>query len=372
VATDDDGGVSVASTASLTVTNANPIATAGGPYSGNEGSAIQLNGSGDDPGDNDDAGLIYLWTVNTTGIDLGGTCTFDDATKKDAKVTCTDDGAFTLTLTVNDDDGGTGTSNANLTVANVAPVLGAITAPLDPVNISMAVAVSAPFTDQGTNDTHTGLIDWGDGTTSAAVITESSGSGTASGSHYYSSAGVYTIKMTVTDDDLGVSNESVFQYVVVFDPSAGFVTGGGWINSPVGAYPADPSLVGKANFGFVSKYITQKDKTTPVLTGNTDFQFHAASFNFKSTSYEWLVVQGSTKASYKGEGIVNGGGSYGFLLSVVDGGSSGDKFRIKIWNKVTSTPVYDNQLSAADDATASQLIAGGSIVIHTNGGLANK
>jgi hypothetical protein len=94
--------------------------------------------------------------------------------------------------------------------------------------------------------------------------------------------------------------------------------------------------------------------------------------NFKSTSYEWLVVQGSVKASYKGDGTINGGGNYGFLLSVYDGGSSGDRFRIKIWNKATSIIVYDNQLGAADDATASQVISGGSIVIHTNGGLANK
>src|SRR6266849_5643421 len=31
---------------------------------------------------------------------------------------------------------------------------------------------------------------------------------------------------------------------------------------------------------------------------NTEFQFHAAGFNFKSTAYEWLVVSGA-KAQYK-------------------------------------------------------------------------
>lgn len=42
-------------------------------------------------------------------------------------------------------------------------------------------------------------------------------------------------------------------YVVVFDPTAGFVTGGGWLESPPGAYTADPALTCKATLGFVSK-----------------------------------------------------------------------------------------------------------------------
>jgi uncharacterized repeat protein (TIGR01451 family) len=365
VAKDDNGGTSVASTAVLTVTNANPIATAGGPYSGNEGAAIQLSGSGDDPGNNDDAGLTYLWTVN------GGVCSFDNATNKNAKVTCTDNGIFTLTLAVSDDDAGTGTNTANLTVANLPPTITSLNVSPTVVQIGGIVTLSAQFTDPGHSDTHTASIDW-EGATSPGVVTEANGSGSVSATHTYTAAGIYTVSLTVTDDDHDADTETFTQYIVIYDPSAGFVTGGGWINSPAGAYVADASLVGKANFGFVSKYIAQKDKTTPLLTGNTEFQFQAGSLNFSSTVYDWMVVSGSSKASYKGSGTVNGAPGYAFLLSVVDGGSTGDKFRMKIWNKATSAIVYDNQTSAADDATASQLIAGGSIVIHTNGGLANK
>jgi hypothetical protein len=341
------------------------VANAGGSYSGNEGASVSLTGSSTDAGSNDTH--TYLWSYAVVSADAGANCNITNPTALNASISCNDDGTFKVTLTVTDDDGGVGTNDANLSLANVNPVLSAITAPLAPVNISSPVIVNATFTDQGTNDTHTGSIDWGDGNTSPAAITEANGSGSASGSHIYGSPGVYTITMTLTDDDGGTA-QSVYQYVVVYDPAAGFVTGGGWFNSPYGAYPTDPTLTGKANFGFVSKY--QRGATVP--TGNTEFQFHAGNLNFKSTSYEWLVVQGSNKASYKGEGRINGGGSYGFLLSVVDGGSSGDKFRIKIWNKSTNTVVYDNQMSGADDATASQLIAGGSIVIHTNGGVASK
>jgi hypothetical protein len=166
--------------------------------------------------------------------------------------------------------------------------------------------------------------------------------------------------LTVTDDD-GASDNKTFEYVVVYDPSAGFVTGGGWINSLPGMYLLDPSLSGKANFGFVSKY--QKGATVP--TGNTEFQFHAAGLNFSSTTYEWLVVNGTSKATYKGSGTVNGGGNYGFLLSVVDNGNTGDRFRMKIWDRNTNVTIYDNQAGAGDNADATTQISGGNIVVQT-------
>jgi hypothetical protein len=154
--------------------------------------------------------------------------------------------------------------------------------------------------------------------------------------------------------------------IVFYDPSAGFVTGGGWINSPAGAYVAGPSLAGKATFGFVSKY--KKGATVP--EGNTEFQFHAGGLNFKSTSYQWLVVSGA-KAQYKGYGTINGVSGYSFMLSAIDGQISGgggiDKFRMKIWKTATGEIVYDNQVGAldtTDTADPTTAIAGGSIVIH--------
>jgi len=90
--------------------------------------------------------------------------------------------------------------------------------------------------------------------------------------------------------------------------------------------------------------------------------------NFSSTVYEWLVVAGA-RGQYKGSGTINGSGDYGFLLTAIDGqvtGSGGtDRFRIKIWNKATSTIVYDNQMGALEDSPAATVISGGSIVIHS-------
>jgi len=181
--------------------------------------------------------------------------------------------------------------------------------------------------------------------------------------YIYDETGVYTLMLTVTDDD-GNSVAVEYQYVVVYDPEGGFVTGAGWIYSPEGAYTADPSLNGKANFGFVSKYV--KDKDYPV--GNTEFQFHAGDLNFHSDSYDWLVIAGA-KAKYKGTGTINGEGNYGFMLSAIDAeltpSTDVDLFRIKIWDKDNNDEiVYDNMLGAEDTADPTTELQGGAIKIH--------
>lgn len=263
-----------------------------------------------------------------------------------------------LTATATDPAGNTSEFSACVEVvsANQPPTVGPITAPVNPVQINSPINISANFTDPDITDTHTASIDWGDGNITTGTVVDANGSGTVNGVHTYTNPGIYTITLTVTDYDSGIGT-TTFQYMVVYDPNGGFVTGGGWINSPEGAYTPDPTLTGKATFGFVSKY--QKGATIP--TGNTEFQFHVAGMNFKSTSYDWLVIAG-TKAQYKGTGTINGTGEYKFMLTATDGAP--DKFRIKIWDKVTGDVIYDNQLGAEDTADPTTVIQGGSIVIH--------
>jgi hypothetical protein len=181
----------------------------------------------------------------------------------------------------------------------------------------------------------------------------------------FSTTGVHTICVTAQD---AAGNPSATQcaLLAVYDPNAGFVTGGGWINSPAGAClltTACQGASGRADFGFVSKY--QKGATVP--TGQTEFQFKAGNLNFHSTSYDWLVI-GGAKAQYKGSGTINGAGSYSFMLTAIDGdllgGGTPDKFRIKIWDTASGATVYDNQMGATDSADPTTAIAGGSIVIH--------
>ncbi len=245
----------------------------------------------------------------------------------------------------------------NLAVVNNAqPSVGPITAPVDPVPVG--TLVTAVATSTANYDLATVTWGWGDGQTSNGAISDT----TITGSHVYTVPGVYTIRLTLTDN-AGRTGTAIYQYLVVYDPEGGFVTGGGWINSPAGAYPPDPGLTGKATFGFVSKY--QKGATVP--TGQTQFDFHVANLSFHSSSYDWLVIAGA-KAKYKGSGEISGSSNFGFMLTAIDGQTTGgdgqDKFRVKIWNKVSGAIVYDNQLGASEEVDPVTAITGGSIVIH--------
>ncbi|MGE0555958.1 MAG: hypothetical protein AB7R55_21220 [Gemmatimonadales bacterium] len=232
-----------------------------------------------------------------------------------------------------------------------------ITTPIDGQLVAMSggvatVHLAADLTDPDVFDTHTCDIDWEAGTT-AGLVEEADGAGICTGNFDYTTPGVYTIGVTVTDPLGETATDQVF--VVVYDPTGGFVTGGGWIDAAPGSYPLDPSLAGKATFGFVAKY--KRGASTP--DGNTEFQFHAAGMNFHSIAYDWLIVAGG-KAMYKGTGTVNGTGSYQFMMSAIDG--SPDRLRMRIWSD--AGVLFDNQVGDTDDADPLTALSGGSIVIH--------
>ena len=247
---------------------------------------------------------------------------------------------------------GTGTGDEVSTNVDFDPwiAISDLSGPIDPVQIGESVSVDYSYTC----DMLSATLDWGDGDSDTLI----GNIGTVT--HPYSYAGVYTVTLTIENSCVSYSRD--FQYVVVYDPTDGFVTGVGWIESPAGASVEYPLAVGKARFGFVSKY--KKEQTTP--TGNTKFQFKAGDLNFHSDNYDWLVITGA-KAMYKGTGTINGMGEYKFMLSAIDADinendSFGvDRFRIKIWD---DTVIYDNQMDDADDADLTTEIGGGQIVIH--------
>ena len=332
-----------------------PVVSAASAAHGVEGSPISLMGSVTDPAGASDT-LLWTYAV-TSGVDAGASCSFGTPSAAVTTITCTDDGVFTATLTASDGTNPPVTRDVVVTVDNAKPAL-TITSPAEGTLYAAPVTVllTSTYTDPGANDTHVCSINWDDGTTSTFA-----GAHTCNSTHAFSAAGVYTVTVTVTDDD-GASDTKMVM-VIVYDPTAGFVTGGGWIVSPPGAYRPDQTITGRADFGFVSRY--QKGASVP--TGETEFQFQLAGLNFHSSSYDWLVVSGTKKAQYKGIGTVNGSAGYAFLLTVYDNGSSGDKFRIKIWQQSTGTVIYDNNYGAPTDIDSASptTISGGSIVIHS-------
>ncbi len=272
------------------------------------------------------------------------------------------------------DDGGTAnggvdqtTKTFTITVTPVddAPVITTFYGPVQPIALGGSISVTGTFTDVDLGDvppdSHTGTIDWGDGSSSALTLASASGtSRDFSGSHKYATRGVYTIVAHIKDAG-GLSVDATCKYpVVVFDSNGGFVTGGGWIMSPPGAYTNGGST-GKSAFGLVSKY--NKGQATP--DGDTEFQ--GPGFDFKSTSSDWLVIVGP-KAQYEGSGTINGSGDYAFIVTIIDGSLTAkhgsDMFRIKIWDKSSGLVIYDNQPGASDSATPTTATGGGSIRIH--------
>ncbi len=133
---------------------------------------------------------------------------------------------------------------------------------------------------------------------------------------------------------------------MIYDPSAGFVTGGGWINSPAGAYAADPAADRQGQLRLRGQ--VQEGRNVP--DGNTNFQFQAGNLHFESSSYDWLVIAGQDKAKYKGTGTINGNGAYKFMLTAVDNGRQRRHVHIKIWDD--NGVVYDNDASSATMPTA--------------------
>ena len=242
---------------------------------------------------------------------------------------------------------------------NTGIEINSFTGDLLPISIGSVANVYATYNVQDSSGAITATWDWGDGHTS-----EYAGSkGEVSGSHIYNQPGVYTVRLMLSNS-YGESVNATYQYIPVYEPSAGFVTGGGWFNSPPGAYHADKSLTGKASFGFVSKY--KKGARKP--KGDTEFQFETANLYFNSSKFDWLVIAGAT-TKFKGVGTINGQGNYGFMITAIDSdissNVSNDQIRIKIWNKDDEdTIVYDNQKGDGNETVPTTELGGGSIIIH--------
>ncbi len=275
-------------------------------------------------------------------------------------------GVTTITWSATDSSGNTGTCQQKVTVTNPNPVV-SITGPASGSLFPINTAVT--FTGSYTDNTGTHSANWTfDSTTVAGTVNQTLKTVTAS--YSFPTPGVYLVSLTVNDNCGGSGSANVVggldAFVVVYDPDGGFVTGGGWIDSPAGAYVPNPSLTGKATFGFVSKY----KKGSSVPDGETEFQLKAANMNFKSTVYEWLVVSGA-RAQFKGSGTINNTGDYRFILTAIDGQISGgggqDKLRMKIWDNSGGGLVYDNLFNAPDSSNPTTVLGGGNIVIHKGG-----
>ena len=269
------------------------------------------------------------------------------------------DGSDSFTYDVSDGNGGSDTATVTVTVEpdNYAPEVGPISAPLVPVQVDTTIEATAVYSDADELDSLTAVWDWGDGTTTSQALAGTNGSATAS--HTYTIPDVYIVSLTVTDA-AGATATALFEYVVVYDPSVGSVTGVGWFSSPSDSYyDGDPTLNETGRIGFVVRY----RRNLPEPVGNFNFTLYPDGRRISGLGYDWLVING-TSATFQGYGDLDGNGDYGFLVSVKDNGDQTDLVRVRIWNRATGDVLYDSQPDSPITAPATVPLGGGSLTIH--------
>ncbi|MEQ1906027.1 MAG: PKD domain-containing protein [Pirellulaceae bacterium] len=152
-------------------------------------------------------GVITILTIDGSSGTFSTTRTFLD----DDPMTGTSSDLFTVAITIDDDDLGSSGSEVSptLTVNNVIPVIESFSSDAtfeDKAMEGEPVNISALFTDIGILDTHSATVDWGDGNIEPVTVSPGvPGTGTVSGTHAYVYGGVYTITLTLTDDDTGIA-----------------------------------------------------------------------------------------------------------------------------------------------------------------------
>jgi hypothetical protein len=226
----------------------------------------------------------------------------------------------------------------SLNPVNYPPELGDITVSSSLVTIGTMVDASVPFTDPDALDTHTAVWDWGDGNTTAGIVMDNLGAGTVTGSHVYATPGIYTIQVTL-QDNFGNSDQAIYEFIVVYDPSGGYVSGGGWIETSQGP-------------GYFALNVRYKRNST-LPEGMTGFKLPDANLRLMSLSHDWLVIATNrSSAIYQGSGLLNealspAGTPYKFKIWAINGITPGapDAFRIRIWYVDVSgstVVVFDN------------------------------
>ena len=177
-----------------------PVAEAGGPYIVDEGGSVRLSAAGSS--DPDGHALTYQWDLDNNGtFESFGVAPLFSATGLDGP------GNATVVLRVSDGDL-FDIDVATVNIENVDPVIVDFSSDATFENKAEegeTVNVLAKFTDVGMLDTHVAEVDWGDGEIELVTVNQGVMSGTVTGRHEYTSGGIYTITVTLTDDDTGTA-----------------------------------------------------------------------------------------------------------------------------------------------------------------------
>ncbi|MCH8991089.1 MAG: hypothetical protein IIA44_04985, partial [Acidobacteria bacterium] len=215
----DDDTTTVADPVEVTIINAPPqILTADVTAEINEGGVVTLSGTFSDPATTDPFQMQVTWEAGVVEVFQfqAGDTDFADALGGAPSHQYLDDGVsgsasqqFVIALQVFDDATPGNSTTVTTTVNNVAPVIGTLNVAPGAIDEGdPAVTLSGTFGDLGVADTHTGVVDWGDGSTTA-LSADDLAAKTFSVDHQYldnpqtGDDDDYQITVTITDDDTG-------------------------------------------------------------------------------------------------------------------------------------------------------------------------
>jgi hypothetical protein len=182
----------------------------------NEGSTANNSGTYSDPTSDPVTLSASIGTVTDNG---GGNWSWSFGTNDGPTQ------SQTVTITATDDKGEAGTVTFQLVVDNVAPAVTIDAGQVTIIDEGGTVSVLANFSDVGWADSYEATIDWGTGVTEPGTINMTAAgppadTGDVTGSFQYGDDGVFTITVSVTDDDGGIGSASFNLTVGNIDPTA--------------------------------------------------------------------------------------------------------------------------------------------------------
>ena len=214
------------------LSNTPPVANIGGPYSVLEGGSVILTAAGSHDNEQAAITLTYDWDLDgdgiygESGLNAGrgnevGIAPMFSAVGLDGPST------FNVSVRVTDSYGQSDVANAIIAITNVAPTITTLVssnADLAHKSLTGNVTINGTFFDPAQSfDTHTVQVNWGDGTPleTLPAVSVNQTLDTFQRTHHYATGGIFTIAVTVLDEDGGVS---------ALATSTSVVTGVGLVN----------------------------------------------------------------------------------------------------------------------------------------------
>ena len=298
IITDAFGSMSVHSIL-VTVLNSPPTANAGPDLTGDEDEELSFNGGGSDPGGGP---LTYLWDFGDGQY----------GSEQNLTHSYTQQGTYTITLTVTDADGLTDSDTCIVVISNVIPIAGLTS------NHTTEEGDIIGFYGTTSYDTPSDLPlliyywEFGDGSTAYGSTV----------SHAYADEGTFTVTLTVTDDDNAVDSTTMTFTVDNADPVAS-ITSVTFENS---------ELLPGENVTFKGS--------------------HTDAGLLDTHSYSWSFGDGDTSSGDSTTHSYSTAGTYTVTLTVTDndGGSGTDTYSVTV---SAAEDVAEDAQDMVEDAHAS-------------------